>query len=38
MPEAFQTVTYAVPLRYYAQILRGIFLPKPWHPVGNCGR
>jgi ABC-2 type transport system permease protein len=26
MPEAFQSVTYAVPLRYYAQILRGIFL------------
>ncbi len=26
MPQGFQYVTYAVPLRYYAQILRGIFL------------
>jgi ABC-2 type transport system permease protein len=26
MPRAIQWVTYAIPLRYYAQILRGIFL------------
>jgi len=26
MPEAFQVVTYAVPLRYYVQVLRGVFL------------
>lgn len=26
MPRAFQLVTYAIPLRYYARILRGIFL------------
>jgi ABC-2 type transport system permease protein len=26
MPEAFQWVTYAVPLRYYVTVLRGIFL------------
>jgi ABC-2 type transport system permease protein len=26
MPEGFQEVTYAVPLRYYAEILRAIFL------------
>lgn len=26
MPRAIQYVTYAVPLRYYARILRGIFL------------
>ncbi len=26
MPEAFQWVTYAVPLRYYVTILRGVFL------------
>jgi ABC-2 type transport system permease protein len=26
MPEAFQLVTYAVPLRYYVQVLRGVFL------------
>jgi ABC-2 type transport system permease protein len=26
MPPAIQTVTYAVPLRYYANVIRGIFL------------
>ncbi len=26
MPKAFQVVTYAVPLRYYVQVLRGVFL------------
>jgi ABC-2 type transport system permease protein len=26
MPKAFQLVTYAVPLRYYVQVLRGVFL------------
>lgn len=26
MPRFFQTVSYAVPLRYYARILRGVFL------------
>jgi ABC-2 type transport system permease protein len=26
MPAAIQYVTYAIPLRYYAVILRGIFL------------
>ena len=26
MPEAFQWVTYAIPLRYYVTILRGVFL------------
>ena len=26
MPKAFQIVTYAVPLRYYVQVLRGVFL------------
>jgi ABC-2 type transport system permease protein len=26
MPEAIQGVTYAIPLRYYAVILRGVFL------------
>jgi ABC-2 type transport system permease protein len=26
MPEAFQVVTYAVPLRYYVTVLRGVFL------------
>lgn len=26
MPPAIQTVTYAIPLRYYADIIRGIFL------------
>jgi ABC-2 type transport system permease protein len=26
MPEAFQLVTYAVPLRYYVIVLRGVFL------------
>jgi drug efflux transport system permease protein len=26
MPHAIQTITYAIPLRYYASIIRGIFL------------
>jgi len=26
MPHAIQTITYAIPLRYYANIIRGIFL------------
>jgi ABC-2 type transport system permease protein len=26
MPEGFQIATYAVPLRYYVQVLRGVFL------------
>jgi len=26
MPEAFQWVTYAIPLRYYVTVLRGVFL------------
>ena len=26
MPQIFQWVTYAIPLRYYVTILRGIFL------------
>ena len=26
MPRAIQSVTYAIPLRYYAEIIRGIFL------------
>lgn len=26
MPKAFQLVTYVVPLRYYVQVLRGVFL------------
>jgi ABC-2 type transport system permease protein len=26
MPPAVQTITYAVPLRYYAEIIRGVFL------------
>ena len=26
MPRAFQVVTYAVPLRYYVEVLRGVFL------------
>jgi ABC-2 type transport system permease protein len=26
MPPAIQSVTYAIPLRYYAEIIRGIFL------------
>jgi ABC-2 type transport system permease protein len=26
MPHLIQLVTYAIPLRYYAEILRGIFL------------
>jgi ABC-2 type transport system permease protein len=26
MPRAIQTVTYAIPLRYYAEIIRGVFL------------
>ncbi|PWB68997.1 MAG: ABC transporter permease [Holophagae bacterium] len=26
MPKVFQVVTYAVPLRYYVQVLRGVFL------------
>jgi len=26
MPPAVQIVTYAIPLRYYADIIRGIFL------------
>jgi ABC-2 type transport system permease protein len=26
MPRAIQTVTYAIPLRYYANIIRGVFL------------
>ena len=26
MPEVFQLVTYVVPLRYYVQVLRGVFL------------
>jgi len=26
MPHAIQLVTYAVPLRYYAEIIRGVFL------------
>jgi ABC-2 type transport system permease protein len=26
MPRAIQLVTYAIPLRYYAEIIRGVFL------------
>ncbi|HOC41624.1 MAG TPA: ABC transporter permease [Thermoanaerobaculales bacterium] len=26
MPRAFQAITYAVPLRYYVEVLRGVFL------------
>jgi ABC-2 type transport system permease protein len=26
MPRAIQTITYAIPLRYYANVIRGIFL------------
>jgi ABC-2 type transport system permease protein len=26
MPPAIQLVTYAIPLRYYAEIIRGVFL------------
>ena len=26
MPPAIQAVTYAIPLRYYAEIIRGVFL------------
>jgi ABC-2 type transport system permease protein len=26
MPAAIQAVTYAIPLRYYAEIIRGVFL------------
>ena len=26
MPRGFQLVTYAVPLRYYVTVLRGVFL------------
>ena len=26
MPPAIQTVTFAIPLRYYAEIIRGVFL------------
>ena len=26
MPPAIQVVTYAIPLRYYAEIIRGVFL------------
>jgi ABC-2 type transport system permease protein len=26
MPEPFQWITYAIPLRYYVTVLRGVFL------------
>jgi ABC-2 type transport system permease protein len=26
MPPAIQAITYAIPLRYYAEIIRGVFL------------
>ena len=26
MPRAIQLVTYVIPLRYYAEIIRGVFL------------